>query len=78
MATVVDQLGAKASITLKDSFEKRKDAFVKEVDVVGNKYMVGIVPKITVTSDGIIPVLTFKDRRTPPPAPQKPPNKKEG
>lgn len=70
-------LGAKPAVTLKDSFEKRREAFTKEVDAIGDKYQVGIAPKISVRPEGIVPVLTFIDRVTPPPAPQKTPNKKE-
>ena len=71
-------LGAKPAVTLKDTFEKRRDAFTKEVDAIGDKYQLGIAPKISVRADGIVPVLTFIDRNTPPPAPQKTPIKKEG
>ena len=58
-------LGAKAPVSPTDPFEKRKEAFAEEVDKIGNRYLIGIVPKLVVTRDGIAPVLTFVDRTEP-------------
>ena len=62
-------LGAKEPVTENSSYEERKEAFIKEVDKIGDAYKIGITPKVSVSNDGILPALVFIDRKPKPQAP---------
>jgi hypothetical protein len=47
-------LGAKVPI-IGDSFENRRDQFLKEVNEIGTKYKIGLTPQLKYTREAIIP-----------------------
>jgi len=50
---------------LGNSFENRKAAFIGEVDKIGDKHMIAIVPRLAFRTDGILPIFTFLDKNQP-------------
>lgn len=76
--TPKDTLGAQPLVTMDDEFEKRKEAFHSRVNSIGDDYGVGLVPKLAYTQDGILPVLTFIDRKPSSEDPEKPAKPKKG
>lgn len=42
--------------------ENRKNKFLKEVDKLGMRYRIQVVPKLAYTENGVIPVLSIQDR----------------
>jgi hypothetical protein len=56
--------------------ENRKNKFVREVDKLGLKYQITVMPKLAYTPEGVIPVLAIQDR-VPTLNPLKPPTTNE-
>ena len=42
--------------------ENRKNRFLREVDKLGVKYKITVMPKLAYTPEGVIPVLSIQDR----------------
>ena len=66
-----ESLGAQAIVTTEDAYDKRKEAFIREVDKAGDSYLIGIAPRLAYTNEGVLPVLAFIDRKANPQAPEK-------
>lgn len=56
------QLGSQVPI-IGESFEARKDAFVKEVNTIGDKYQIALRPQLVYTREGILPQYVYLDTK---------------
>jgi len=54
------QLGSQVPI-IGDSFENRRDQFVKEVNSIGDKYQIALRPQLIYTREGIAPQYVYID-----------------
>ncbi len=54
------QLGSQVPI-IGDSFNNRRDAFIKEVNSVGDKYQIALRPQLVYTREGIVPQYVYLD-----------------
>lgn len=62
MAKATKQIGSQVPI-IGDSFDNRKDQFLKEVDALGVKYQIALKPELRYTLDGVIPAFKVFDVR---------------
>ena len=54
------QLGSQVPI-IGDSFDNRRDAFIKEVNSIGDKYQIALRPQLVYTREGVIPQYMYID-----------------
>ena len=54
------QLGSQVPI-IGESFDARKDAFIKEVNSIGDKYKIALRAQLVYTREGIIPQYAYLD-----------------
>ena len=54
------QLGSQVPV-IGESFEARKEAFVKEVNTIGDKYNIALRAQLVYTREGIIPQYVYLD-----------------
>jgi len=54
------QLGSQVPI-IGDSFENRREAFIKEVNTTGDKYQIALRPQLVYTREGIVPQYVYLD-----------------
>ena len=56
------QLGSQVPI-VGESFDNRKAQFIKEVNEVGAKYNIALVPQLVFTREGILPQYIYMDTK---------------
>jgi hypothetical protein len=56
------QLGADVPI-IGESFEKRQELFVNEVNAIGEKHQIALRPQLVYRNEGIVAVIAYIDKK---------------